>query len=298
QPQQAAQPASANLPAPKADPKAAQALQKAIDQLDSKKVGWLQLTLAQKLTVWQQLASPGLTYQAEGDYLSGPNQCLRLNLKIRLGGLNAETTTVSDGTILWTAVTSAGQPRTVTKWSLKEIQQALSNPNMMPQLRESFYQSQCFSGIVPILENMRQQMVVTKQESLQWQGHDVLKLTAVWNAEITKELMPAGGSNTWPTLVPHECRLLLDAKTYWPYRLEWWGPVTPGGPDVLVMETEYRDPHMIKTGDKPPEQYARAFVFDPGTDKVSDATKGFLESFKPFISPQPPDSCKGTAPKK
>jgi hypothetical protein len=289
QPGQPAPAAPTPPPAPKADAKAAQALQNAIDRLDAKKVAWLEATL------WQHLASQGLAFDAQGDYLSGPDHRLRLNLKVRAGGTTGEMNVVCDGTYLWTAMSGTGQPRTVTKWNLKEVQQSLDHPNMVPQLRDAFYQSQCFQGIVPVLDNLRQQMVMTRQENIQWQGHDVLQLTAAWNAEITKELLPASG--VWQVLVPRECRLLLDAKTYWPYRLEWWGPIMPRGPDVLIMETEYRNPHITNAGDKPPEAYAKAFVFDPGKDKVTDETQRLVDTFLPFTAKRP-DSSKTAPPKK
>jgi hypothetical protein len=286
----AAQPVPAAPPAPKADPKATEALQKAIEQLDPKKVGWLELTL------WQHLASQGLAFQAEGNYLSGPDYHLRLNLKIRLAGMAGEMDVVSDGSVLWTVMAVAGQPRTIAKWSLKDVQPVVNNANMIPQVREGFYQSQSFTGIVPVLDNLRQQMVLTKQEKIQWQGHDVFKLTGVWNAEIAKELAPSP-SSPWPILLPRECRVFLDAKTYWPYRLEWWGPVTSGGPDILIMETEYRNPQIVNAGDKPPEKYARAFVFDPGKEKVIDKTKDLVDNFTALINARL-ESAKGTAPKK
>jgi hypothetical protein len=127
---------------------------------------------------------------------------------------------------------------------------------------------------VPLFESIRRQMIFTKQEPDRWENHDVLKLTAVWNAEITKGQTASG---QWPPLEQREYRLFLDAKTFWLYRLEWWGPIGQRGPDSLMMTMEFRDPLIIKPGDKPPEAFSAAFNFDPGKDKVTDGTKLFVE---------------------
>jgi hypothetical protein len=71
----------------------------------------------------------------------------------------------------------------------------------------------------------------------------------------------------------------------------------PRGPDILIMETEYRNPHITNAGDKPPEAYAKAFVFDPGEDKVTDETKRLVDTFLPFTAKRP-DGSTTAAPKK
>src|SRR5262245_6686035 len=72
QPAKPAAPAPPAPPPPKADPDAVKALDKALERFGPKQTGWI------KTTIWQHLDVQGLTYGAEGVYLSGPNHRYRL----------------------------------------------------------------------------------------------------------------------------------------------------------------------------------------------------------------------------
>ena len=76
-------------------------------------------------------------------------------------------------------------------------------------------------------------------------------------------------SFTWNRNAPH-----------WPYRLEWWGPMTFKGDDKLLMKMEFHEPHIYKPGTKPPEQFAQAFTFTPGEVTPVDQTKELEEQLR------------------
>jgi len=273
-PTQTPPPVAPSTPASKADPKALETFHKVLDQFDPKKVGWLEMGL------WEEVPCLPLRFQAEGDFLSGPDHRLRLNLKTRLGGQEGTTSMVSDGVTMWTISATGGEPRTIAKLGLREVEEVLKTSSK--QLRQDIYQAQGFQGVLPLFEGIAPQMIFTKQETEHWQTHDVLKLTAVWNADVSKAQAPP--SNPWPQLMPRECRILVDAKTFWPYRLELWGPTAPRGPDILLLALEFRNPKILKPGDKEPERYSRAFSFDPGKENVHDSTKQYLERISQIIS--------------
>ena len=40
----------------------------------------------------------------------------------------------------------------------------------------------------------------------------------------------------WPQGVARQCRVYLDPETYWPCRLEWWGPDAPRHGEVALLQ--------------------------------------------------------------
>lgn len=262
--------AAVTLPAaPKAEAKATEALDKAAASVDPKNTGW------QEITLWERVQTQGVSYQSEGRYLAGPGQHMRLDLRVQVGKTAGERTVVSDGREIWNSAKVGSSPAQVTRIDLTRINAMLDSPGTPPLLREQFYRSQSFVGLVALLDSLRKQMVFTKLEKDRWQNHDVLKLTGVWSEEVSKSISPPPGS--WPVSVPRTCRCYLDASTHWPYRIEWWGPVVPDGEDTLLTQIEFRDPKFVKgTGDTPPKDMLLAFKFTAGQAPVVDQTQKVL----------------------
>ncbi|HLJ94422.1 MAG TPA: hypothetical protein VKU02_14645 [Gemmataceae bacterium] len=261
-----APPSSPAAPAPKADPGAERTVRAAIELLNPKQPGWLETKLR------QQVHARGLAFNADGRYVSGPDHRLHLELTVHLGSADGALQVISDGSTVWEEVHIGKGEHFVSRWNLKKVEEALNSPGSLPQIREQFYRSRAFAGVVPLLQNVRDQMTFTKQEDADWQKHKVLKLTAVWSAQVSKNLSPQG--NAWPPLMPRTCQLFLGKDApHWPYRLEWRGPTTPGAEDSLLMEMEFQSPRFTAASDPPPPDYARLFSFDPGKMKVLDRTQ-------------------------
>jgi hypothetical protein len=161
----------------------------------------------------------------------------------------------------------------VFRWDLKKVNDMLNSPGMPPQLRDQFYRSQSFVGLVPFMESLRKQMVFTKMETDRWQDHDVLKLTGVWSEEASKLICPP--PNTWPDSVPRTCRCYLDKTTYWPHRIEWWGPDAADSADSLLTQMEFRNPKFVESASVP-VQMVSLFTFDPGRNQVIDRTQHII----------------------
>jgi hypothetical protein len=267
-------------PAPKADPAAERIMKEAIDLLNPKQPGWLETKLR------QQVHAQGLAFDASGRYLSGPDQRLRLELTVRLGSADGILQVTSDGVTVWEEVQIGKGERFVSKWDLKKVQEILNSPGSLPQIREQFYRSRAFAGVVPLLQNVRDQMTLIKQEEAVWQKHPVLKLTAVWTADVSKNLAPPG--NLWPPLVPRLCRLYLGKDApHWPYRLEWLGPTGPRAEDSLLMEMEFQSPRFLAASEKLPADFGRQFAFDPGKAKVLDRTQEVTDFVTAQLRSQP-----------
>jgi hypothetical protein len=271
--QQTAPPTKPAPPAPagaKGDPEAVKLLAQAMERLDAKHIAWLETSVSQKVNV------QGLTYRAEGRYVSGPDRRLCLDLTVHLAGTKGHLLVVCDGTTVWNLQKIGNDAQAIMTWDLKSVQQVLNSPGTVPQFGEDFFRSQAFSGVQPLLQVLSTQMTFSKPEKGSWNKHEVYKITGTWNPDIRKML--TGQDNSWQPGMPRTCSLYLDRESYWPRRLEWLGPVGGRAPDTDLMQIEFRDPHIYKPGEHPPENLSDAFKFTPPKDtKVVDRTKEFCD---------------------
>jgi hypothetical protein len=229
---------SADIPPPPKPPQADPAATKVLDNaVNAKRFDWVQTTF------WEQVDVQGLSFQAQGTYLSAPGNRLHLDLQVHIGGTVGRLEIVSDGTTLYEADKIGDGERTITKVvELKKVLETLNIPDMSKEVSDEFFQSQAFYGVIPLLKSIQQRMTVTKKENLRWHGHEVVQLTAEWSGAVAKEFTQ-DGKQQWPPFVPRQCRLFLDAKTLWPHRLEWWGPARPGADNSLLVQMEFRNPN-------------------------------------------------------
>jgi hypothetical protein len=253
------QPAGTPKPAPTPpkpstpDPAAAKILDEAIQ---AKRLDWIETTL------WQQVDTQGLTFQAEGSYLSAPDNRLHLSLVVHVGDTKGQLEVISDGTTLWETTQIGDGEKTITKKvRLKDVLESLNKPEVAKEMRDEFLESQSFYGVLPLLQSIQQRMVVTQKENVTWHGLNVTVLTAEWANDITKRITQ-DGKQPWPQFMPRQCRLFLDAKTRWPHRVEWVGP-TPAREDSVIVQMEFRNP---KHEPLSPEVCKREFSFNPGKD--------------------------------
>jgi hypothetical protein len=246
-----------------ANPAARAALARAIEALADDQVTWLETG------IWQKVELPGLAYEAGGSYRMAPRHRFRLELETDLGGARSSLLKVSDGTTLWQASrTGAGDWGSVTRVRLEEVFATLNGPGASNQLRAEFFQGPTFSGIAPLLRNLGFRLVWARREVVRGNGTEQVVLTGVWPPDVAAVLAPP--EQPWPPALPHQCRLFLNARTYWPDRVEWWGPPSGPGSPALLAEMEFRAPHLNHP--LPPEQCTRVFTFDPGKAHVTDET--------------------------
>jgi hypothetical protein len=244
------------------------------EAIQAKRLDWVQTTL------WQQVDVQGLTFQAEGTYLSAPDNHLHLNLIVHVGDTTGKLETICDGATLWETMQVGEGERTITKRvSLKDVLDSLNKPDTAKEVRDEFLGSQSFYGVIPLLQNIQQRMVVTKKEAVKWHGFDVTLLTADWAIDTLKSVTQDGKS-PWPQSLPRRCRLYLDSKTRWPHRVEWLGPVPGRTEDSVILQMEFRNPkHEALSA----EACKREFTFDPGKMKVpnqADVTVRLTNAFR------------------
>jgi hypothetical protein len=260
------------------DAAASQTLEQALSRLsppgDGKApvgVTWLATNL------WQQMQMQGLACEVQGRYLSGPNNCFRLDLATRQGDIEGKLCVVSNGQLLWQATRLGAQGwARANKVDLTQLRQVF--PNQQPASPwDDYLQSQAGGGPAALLANLRRQLTWVRQEPVLRQGVMLMKLTGTWRPSVLLGLSPTGksadGRSDWPSGWPRQCRLYLDARSLWPHRVEWWGPDPPRPSEALLMEMEFREPVVNRPLSA--EQSAQLFTWHDGD--VPDATREVLD---------------------
>jgi hypothetical protein len=244
------------------DPLAAGLLRRAAECLSPEHVAWM------RTAIWQRVACEDLTYQAEGSYLSGPNHRLHLHLNVRFGNARSDLRVISDGATLWQIMRVGDGTPVVTRAELARVLDASKMSLAGADAQAEFYQSQCLTGLYPLLQGLRKSMIVTRKESLNWNHQNVTRLTLTWSHAAAAKLTPSG--QAWPAGVPDKCFLYLDAATLWPHRIEWQAPDAHRN-EKIVFEMELRNPILNRA--IPQDQCDREFSFDPGPGEVPDLTQ-------------------------
>jgi hypothetical protein len=250
------------------DHAATQILNRAVECLKPERIGWTEARL------WHKVAGEEFSFQAEGRYLVGPDHHVHLILNVRLGRTHGTLQVISNGTTLWEEMKVDGMDREVSRVDLARIFDALGQPTVPSQVRTEFFQEMCISGLAPCLQRLRKQMTVTHQELVSWNMHDVIRLNLEWNTRTAETLVTP--AEPWPAYLPRKCLLYLDAETYWPYRLEWWGPGKVPGRDMQVYQMEFRDPVVNQTLSA--ERLAKEFAPDPTPTEMLDNTEAFTQA--------------------
>jgi hypothetical protein len=275
--QQPAQPPpSAPLPPPKEDLNAVKEFDLALAALGPQQLKWVQTTL------WQEAHFQGLVFRAHGRYLAGPDQRLRLELQVQLGGADGRMEVASDGRTLWQALRVGPGDRLVSTVDLPPILEALRRaPGTAERNREDFFlaQTPAFAGLKQLLQGLKKQLTFTRLETVAWNAcmtqkrpddRPVKQLTAVWSADTVKTAIGSPDESRWPGFLARKCRIFLDPDTHWPLRLEWWGPGRAG--ESLLLQMEFRDPVLNQ-----PIPDAEFTLKIPGDARVQDFTKEWLE---------------------
>jgi hypothetical protein len=257
-------------PAPHPNAAAERCLDQAIEMFRADRVSWLEMT------IWQKAQLPGFVYEADGLYQLAPGQRFRLEMHIHPAEGEGTMLSVSDGRELWRAErTGQGAWENVTHINLAEVFAVMNGP-AEGRLREEFLQRPHFQGMAPLLRTLRSRLVwaqcellrPTGETSVPLSGSERIHLVGVWSKE--EALKRVAPNQPWLAALPRQCHLYLDARSYWPHRVEWWGPTTAGGPDRLLMQMEFRNPVFNRP--LAPHICARLFTFHPGTVEIEDET--------------------------
>jgi hypothetical protein len=215
-------------------------LERVLAGLAGDRLLWLEMSVRQKMLGDDP-------FDAEGRFLLGPDQRMRLELRIATPGRVGRIVVVSNGSHLW-------RGRWVDDKAVAPFVEALPPPgrNNM-RSRQEFLEARGLSGLLPLLRQIRQCLQEPVQQAGYWHGKPAIQVSGAWNApEHVLKTLP-------PDLRARRCNIILDAETLWPHRIEWLGSPRPLNYPVALLQMDFRD-HVINRALSPSE-CAREFRF-------------------------------------
>jgi hypothetical protein len=219
---------------------AGQLLERMLASLSDDRVLWLETAVRQKMFGDD-------AFNAEGRYLLGPDQRMRLELRISTAGKTGRVLVVSDGGKLRQGRWLDGRAEPATEDPLP-----LQTPGDR-RARQKFLEARGLGGLLPLLRQIRQSLQDPVQRAGLWQGRPALQVSGAWNApeDVLKTLPPG--------LRARRCNIILDAETLWPYRVEWLGSPRPLNYPVVLLQMDFRDPVINRP--LSPSECGREFRF-------------------------------------
>lgn len=187
----------------------------ALENLD--RLQWLQIDLWHRMTGSQP-------FELEGRLIRGPGGLARLEHTIHTPQGRGEHLVISDGRILGQGFRSAKNPPRLESMPL---------PENAPVVCQQILEKKGCRGPLPVLRELREIVTDWKAETGRWGTFEAIRL--VGRARADHPRTQAGVSDRFfPGQV---CRLILEARTLWPLRVEWLL-----SEDTPVVEMEFRNP--------------------------------------------------------
>jgi hypothetical protein len=255
---------------PEAHATAVKYLTDALDRLSPQRVQWLEMKL------WQKGRLGRYSIEADGRYLAGPDNHLRLELTTHHADASATMLAVSDGRIFYQARCIGEGPWTESV-SL-DLKQVLQSGGLAPvsNASDKTLDISTFTGVVPLLHILRSEITWSHTELVRRGEHRLLKLTGSVHDDNSRR--EPRSSRT-----PRRCRLYLGAADLWLHRLEWWGPGSPNEADTLLMQLEFRDPIINQPLSQ--EQAAREFQFPATAMPLHEPMPEALSRARQLLAP-------------
>jgi hypothetical protein len=260
-----------------ADSEASRWLDRAVQALHPDRVSWLETAL------WQKVTLPDLTYQARGRLLLAPEGRFRLELGTQDN--DSGQLEVSDGSNRWTARRAIGGEwveltRQGEKGPLTDTVVETEEPNK-PLLSGGWS-----SGLGSLLSGLSGKLRWVLVEPL---PGGQIRLTGLDLALKTPPPTRPAGLKSAPNPIvsakqngmvggidkgPRICRVILDGRSLWPDRIEWWGPIQNHPQDRLMVEMEFREPILNRP--LAPDVCAREFSLRASNTVVTDLAVPFF----------------------
>ena len=254
-------------------------LDEALVRLDADHVKWLDTRL------WQKGRLGRYDFEAEGRYLVGTDNRFRLEITTRYGRAASTTLTVSDGlTIKQGNRASAGEWSDLLRVNVNRVIQS-PQPGARPILSSEIQQDPSLAAVVPVLRSLRSGTHWSRIEHVRRGSRALIKLTGTWSEQARTINNPP--NQAWPAPLQRRCRLYLDPASFWPYRIEFWGPEALNKPDSLFLQMEFRDPVINKPMTE--ELCAREFSFPVEANQKFDQSEDAIQRIRKLLAPPAAD---------
>jgi hypothetical protein len=181
-------------------------------------IEWLSMNL------WQKMSDGENTFEVHGRLLRGPHHRFRLELDIQ-SQKGANLLQVCDGAVLWETHGLGDDPSVLYVYALP---QATAE-------KQRFLADKAIADVRPLLERIRAGLQDPVAQRGIWEDMSAIRISGAWQPD---DGTPA---DLRPPLRPRLCHVYLDARSHWPFRIEWWGSKNPVDPPALLLEIEFRD---------------------------------------------------------
>jgi hypothetical protein len=248
--------------------------------------------------------APGLDCLLEGRYALAPGNKVLYERRVKLADTEAHFRQVGDGKDVW-SVERLGQVTRTQVYELAGMFQALDalTPEELPAdrrepVRKEIRQDLGLLGWEPLLRELKDRCAfpTLTPASLKLPGQPeraVQVLEGAWSAKTKEALAPAQkpeGETVSPAElwdkgqagigIPRRCRLFLGKDDLWPYRLEWYGPAAPEGPEVRLWALEVVPAEA-------PKEFALSAEEQKAAQRVDPANLLRLRLGRPLLPPSP-----------
>ncbi len=207
-------------------------VRKAIDKLDARKTPWL------KTKIRQTMSDPECGCVAEGMLQRGPNQCARLSM--RTGA--RRWTVVSDGEV-------AAHVLECDEASAKVNVEQLPARSESTAEREAFLTAKGCGGPLAMLQKL-----------LPFLENAKLQTGLLDDAPVIQIHFDVNPSDKTMTIPARHANVYLDARTLWPWRVEWWGPDNENRLRS-ILRIEFLEPELNR--ELSVEECVRVFSYQP-----------------------------------
>ncbi len=229
-------------------------VQKLLDEIEQhlRKLDWVATDIRQEVTL------RGFNFTATGRYITGPNNLMRLEFRVKLADVEGELLEVCDGRDQW-HVQSILDVKKVEHLNLEECNQILGDQDFDQEQRQAFMDARGLNGLAPFVSSLTEFFVFNQVEKKEWQGRNVIVARGTWNearlggnrgqrpeAEEDSEqpsAIPRGEEQerfsllNLPPEMPTAITLWIDPEQKWIYRVEMVAERAPKNrPSRVVLE--------------------------------------------------------------
>ncbi len=223
----------------------------------------------------------GYRFVADGQYAVGPDMKMLFELKMQLtdpdtvGSLKE----VCDGRVHWKHQQVIDLPQ-VIKIDVKKIREVMDNPKFKKELRDEFTRRLGFSGMVPLMQGLRDSQKFDSHEEDSLGEIPVYVLHGTWTDEALAKSTFRGQQLTManlPQQIPDKSTVWLGQKDGWPYKIRLESS-KKGQSSPTVITIEFLRP-MIDV-DLPES----LFTFEPPAGvKVEDLTDSLYRGLNAIL---------------
>lgn len=222
---------------------------------------------------------PARRFRAEGVYLQGTGNKVRVDLAVEIGKNKGHLLQVSEGDVLWTVYDTGTTPK-ITRRDLKQIVAAAKEA----ETRSTWLAELGLGGLPALLASVEGSIDFKPTRKMVIEGRNFYVLEGAWKpavrqqfeAQLQQSPSPPNGPKVLPGHVPELVRIFLDAETLFPYRIRYLKQSPAAGEEPRPLLTlDLRDIVVNASIDAEEFRYSA-----PEGAAVADITGQYLEQLK------------------